>query len=288
MPAPSQYQVRLSSFEGPFDLLLHLIARRELDVHEIALAEITDDYLAVLAAEEVLDLDVTTEFLVVAATLVELKAARLLPGTAGDDLDELALEARDLLYARLLDYRTFKEAAEELRVRLDATAEMVGRAVGPEDVGDVRPPLELTLDPVALARIAARALADRPPVEVALDHVSRSLLTVREAAGMVTSGLRRAGGRAGFAQLTSGCRDVVEVVVHLLALLELYKLGVVELEQPSSHGDIDVAVAAGADLGRATLAIAEMAPAAGPGQDEAGDGGAEPRPGGRALAEATA
>lgn len=255
------YQVRLSSFEGPFDLLLHLIARRELDVHEIALAEITDDYLAVLAAQEVVDLEVTTEFLVVAATLVELKAARLLPGTGADDLDELALEARDLLYARLLDYRTFRQAADELAVRLDATAEMVARAVGPGDLGNVRPPLQFTLDPVALARIAARVLAERPPQEVDLDHVSPSRLTVREAAGTVTAELRRAGGRAGFAQLTRGCRHVVEVVVHLLALLELYKLGVVELDQPSAHGDIDVTVAAGADLSRAALAVAELEPA---------------------------
>lgn len=237
---PASYHVSLSCFEGPFDLLLHLIARRKVDVWDIPLAQITDDYLAVLRAGAA-DLDGTTDFLVVAATLLELKAARLLPADEPDDLDELALEARDLLYARLLDYRTFKEAAGWVRARLAAGAGWVPRAASLEErfVG-LRPAVELAVDAAGLAALAARALAERPAPAVDTTHLQPVRITVREAAGAVLDELARAGRRVTFRELTAGCRHRGEVVVHFLALLELYKLDLVDLDQAGTTGELGV------------------------------------------------
>jgi segregation and condensation protein A len=237
----STYHVSIDSFEGPFDLLLHLIARHKVDIYEIPLAQITDDYLTVLRQMETFDLEVATEFLVVAATLVELKAARLLPGEDDPELEELALEARDLLYARLLDYRTFKEAAAHLRRRLGDHDGFVGRPGGLEPrFADLVPDVELRIGAAELAELAARALAERPEPVVDLSHVQPVRMTVREAAGMVMDELARAGGRASFRELTGGCRHRIEVIVHFLALLELFKLEHVDLEQPGSFGDLVV------------------------------------------------
>lgn len=247
---PHTYHVSVGSFEGPFDLLLQLIARHKVDIYEVSLAQITDDYLAVLrgmdeqaatAGAPVLDLDVATEFLVVAATLIELKAARLLPGEDDPELEELALEARDLLYARLLDYRTFKEAAAFLRQRLDAHAGYVPRQVArdPSLVG-VTPRVDLPVTAEQLAELAARAFAEQPEPTVDTSHLQPVRMSVREAAGMLADELARAGGRASFAELTAGCRYRVEVAVCFLAVLELYKLEHVELEQPTNFGDLTV------------------------------------------------
>ncbi len=235
------YQVRLPSFEGPFDLLLHLIARHQVDIYEIPLAEITDDYLAMVRQLQTLDLEVATEFLVVAATLIELKAARLLPVQDDPELDALALEARDLLYARLLDYRAFKEAAGAVRERLDAFGGYVPRQVVLEDrYRACLPDVELPVDAEGLARIAARALAERPDEQVDLSHLAPAAFTVREAAGMVLDELDRAGGCASFRELVAGCRRRPELVAHFLAVLELFKLEWVDLEQPTSFGDLIV------------------------------------------------
>jgi segregation and condensation protein A len=237
----ASYHVALPSFEGPFDLLLHLIARRKVDLYDICLAEITDDYLATLREMETLDLEVATEFLVVAATLIELKAARLLPGEDDPELDEIALEARDLLYARLLDYRIFKRAAAMIGERLDAQCGYVPRQVGLEErYRACLPPLELPVDAGGLAAIAARALAERLAPTVDLSHVQPVRLTVREAAGMVMDELDRAGGRASFRELVAGCRHRAEVIVHFLALLELYRLERIDLEQDVSFGELSV------------------------------------------------
>ncbi len=237
----STYTVAVGSFEGPFDLLLHLIARRKMDIYEIPLAQITDDYMAVLRQMEVVDLEVTTEFLVVAATLVELKAARLLPGEDDPELDELALEARDLLYARLLDYRTFKQAASFLRGALAANAGYLPREVRLEpQLLRAVPEVSLGIGPDDLARLAARALAEQPESTVDTSHLQPVRMTVREAAEMIAVELDRAGGRATFRELTAGCRHRVEVVVFFLALLELYKLEQVELEQPERFGELVV------------------------------------------------
>jgi segregation and condensation protein A len=237
----STYRVSIGSFEGPFDLLLHLIARHKVDIYEIPLAQITDDYLTVLREMEILDLEVATEFLIVAATLVELKAARLLPGEDDPELEELALEARDLLYARLLDYRTFKEAAAHLARRLGDHAGYVARAVGLEEpFASMVPEADLRIGPAELAALAARALAERPDPVVDLSHVQPVRMTVREAAGMVMDELDRAGGRASFRELTGGCRHRIEVIVHFLAVLELFKLEHVDLEQGDSFGELVV------------------------------------------------
>lgn len=239
--AATTYQVSLDAFTGPFDLLLQLIARRKVDIYEIPLAQITDDYLQVLKTMEAVDLEVTTEFLVVAATLLELKAARLLPGEDDPELEELAVEARDLLYARLLDYRLYKEAAGWLRWRLAASDGYRPREVALEErFNGLRPEVTLPLDAAGLAQLAARAFAERPEPVVDLSHLQPVRLTVREAAGMVTDELDRAGGRATFAELTAGCRHRIEVVVYFLALLELYKSGHVDLDQATSFGDLVV------------------------------------------------
>lgn len=239
---PATYHVSVSAFEGPFDLLLHLIARRKVDIYEVSIAEITDDYLAVLATLDTVDLEVTTEFLVVAATLIELKAARLLPGEDDPELDELALEARDLLYARLLDYRTFREAALFLRGRLDAHDGFVPRDVALEQAfAGLRPDATLGLTPGAFARLAARVFADTPSDVLDLSHIQPLRMSVREAAGMILDELTRSQAPLTFEELTAGCRHIAEVVVHFLACLELYKLDHVDLDQPDNFATLTVA-----------------------------------------------
>lgn len=250
----SSYQVAVGAFEGPFDLLLQLIARRKVDVYEIPIAEITDDYLAVLRAMEELDLEVTTEFLVVAATLVELKAARLLPADEDPELEELAIEARDLLYARLLDYRLFKEAAAVLRARLRDHDGYVPRQVALEPrYAQLRAPVRLPVDAEGLAALAARVLAEQPEPAVDISHIQPVHMSVREAAGMVLDELTRAGGPVRFRELTAGCRHRTEIVVHFLALLELYKTDLVDLEQPELTGDLTVVPAEEAPSGHGHL-----------------------------------
>lgn len=239
--AAASYTVSIGSFEGPFDLLLHLIARQRLDIYEIQLAQITDDYIAAIRELEVLDLDVATEFLVVAATLVELKAARLLPGEDDPELDELALEARDLLYARLLDYRTFKEAAGWLRARLDEHVAFFPREVTLEPAfARVAPEVRLEVTAGELAHLAARALQERPSPNVDVSHLQPVRITVREAAANLVDELVRAGGSTSFAELTAGCRHRIELIVHFLAALELYKDGRVGLDQAERCGSITV------------------------------------------------
>ena len=238
---PATYHVSVSAFEGPFDLLLHLIARRKVDIYEVSIAEITDDYLAVLGSMDILDLEVTTEFLVVAATLIELKAARLLPSEDDPELDELALEARDLLYARLLDYRMFREAAGHLRELLVAHDGYVPREVNLDPPFDkIRPEATLGVTPEAFARLAARVLAPSAEASIDLSHIQPVRMTVREAAGMILDELTRAEGALTFEELTAGCRYTPEIVVHFLACLELYKLDHVELEQAQNFGTMTV------------------------------------------------
>lgn len=238
---PSTYTVAVGSFEGPFDLLLQLIARRKVDIYDIPIAEITDEYLAVLRGMESVDLETTTEFLVVAATLVELKAARLLPAEDDPELDQLALEARDLLYARLLEYRTFKQASGWIGQRLAALHGFLPRTAGPEpQFRHVQAPVQLDIDAEQLAGLAARALAEQPPEVVDMSHLQPVRMTVQEAADLVMSEISRAGGRAGFRELTAGCRHRVEVIACFLALLELYKFEHVDLAQADNFGDLVV------------------------------------------------
>ena len=255
---PGTYHVAVGSFEGPFDLLLHLIARHKVDIYEISLAQITDDYLAVLRAMERIDLDVATEFLIVAATLIELKAARLLPNEDDPDIEDLALEARDLLYARLLDYRMFKEAGQYLGSRLETLSGYVPRRVAlePQFTGLV-PQTQLSISPQRLAEIAAQALRAKPEPVVDLSHVQPVRMTVRDAAGMVVQELERAGGSATFAELTAGCRHRIEVIVHFLALLELYKLDLIDMEQAGNFSTLRVVTNDERPWGRSELAEME-------------------------------
>lgn len=245
------YEVRLEVFEGPFDLLLQLIARRKLEVTEIDLADITADFLAHMTALESVDLETATKFLVVAATLVELKAARLLPSDQQDEAEDLLAEARDLLYARLLEYRAFREVAEQLRDRFEDSRVHVARDVPLEPrFRRLVPDTTLAIEPAGLARLAAIAL-EPPPVEhVDLAHVRRATMSIREA---TTALLERLGhGRAGFDELTSG-RQRHERVVLFLAALELYKLGHLDLEQPDLRRPMQVEHREGGrDLGSVT------------------------------------
>jgi segregation and condensation protein A len=239
----SAYHVTVGSFAGPFDLFLQLIARRKLDVCDVPIAQITDDYLAALGDVEQLDLEVATEFLVVAATLVELKAARLLPAEERPEVDELALEIRDLLYARLLDYRLFRRAAADLERRLEACAGYLPREVGPDEFRGLRPPVpaDLGVGVTGFTELAATALRARPAPVVDVSHLSPARLSVTDAAEQLLDELARAGGRATFSDLTAGCRDRFEVLACFLALLELYKHERVVLDQRESFAPLFVA-----------------------------------------------
>lgn len=235
------YQVHLDVFEGPFDLLLQLIAKRKLDITEVDLADITADFLASLKGIDQLDLETATRFLVVAATLVELKAARLLPREVHDELEDLLGDARDLLYARLLEYRAFRGVAALVVAQLEANEHFHGRDV-PLDpewrklVPDT--PLAVTVED--LARLAALATAPRPEPEIRIDHIRRNFISIQDAAAQVLGRLGGAGGAAEFRTLVSGKRRG-DAVVFFLALLELYKLGALDLDQPDHRGDLTVA-----------------------------------------------
>lgn len=236
------YQVKLEVFEGPFDLLLQLISRRKVDVTEVDLAEITADFLAHLEAGiEELDLETATRFLVVAATLIELKAARLLPRDEREELEDLLGDARDLLYARLLEYRAFRDVSRILAHRLTMHDSQLGREVPPEPwLQRLVPATPLAVDAPGLAAIAASALAPATESPVDLSHIRRSYITIRDAAVDLLERLGRTGQRATFGELVAD-RDRGDRVVFFLALLELFKLGHVELDQPDHRGPLGIA-----------------------------------------------
>ncbi len=240
--------MRLDVFEGPFDLLLRLIAERKLDVSEVDLAEITADFLGHLRMDDPdapgglasLDLETATQFLVVAATLIELKAARLLPTEERGALEDLLCEARDVLYAKLLEYRAFRQLAERLRVAWRDNERFVGRDVPLEErFRGLAPPAELGVGSEDLARIAAEALRPKPAPTVDVAHLHAVVITVRDAASRVLARLGRPGGSSTFRELVAGASRA-ELVVHFLALLELYKLGHVDLEQEAPSADLVV------------------------------------------------
>jgi segregation and condensation protein A len=229
-------------FEGPFDLLLHLILREQVDLYEVSLSSIVDAYLTELERMERLDLEVATEFLLIAATLVELKARRLLPGSDEVDLDEeLAIwEERDLLLARLLECKTFKDVAVVLGRLHEVAARSVPRAAGLDErfTGLQPDPLE-GLSPARLRAAFLRVTTPKPVVRVELHHVSPVRLTVAEVVAELTDELPRRG-RVSFRALTTACVERLEVIVHFLALLELYKQGVIELDQFDTFGEIEI------------------------------------------------
>ncbi|MDX6273467.1 MAG: segregation and condensation protein [Frankiales bacterium] len=235
------FEVHLDVFAGPFDLLLQLIAKHTLDVTEVALSQVTDEFIArTRAIGPDWDLGQTTEFLVVAATLLDLKAARLLPSASVEDEEDLALlEARDLLFARLLQYRAFKEAAALLKTRF-GTERRYPRAVALEArYAGLLPEVLLGLGPGEFAALAGRALAPRSVPMVAVDHVHATTVSVREQALHVAERLR-AVGQASFRSLTADCTTTLEVVARFLALLELYREGHVAFEQLAALGELHV------------------------------------------------
>lgn len=236
------YGVQTPVFEGPFDLLLHLILRDEVELYEISLSQIVDAYLVELERMSKIDLDVATEFLLIATTLVELKARRLTPSTDALDLDdELALwEERDLLLARLVECKMFKDTARSFE-RLMAMADLVRpRCAGVEDAfADVVPDPMAWVTPARLARAYERATAPKPVRTLDLSHVAPIRVSVVEVASEVAAHLRAAG-RSTFRDMTAHIQDRILIVVHFLAVLELFKQGVIELEQRDNFGTITV------------------------------------------------
>lgn len=233
------YEVKLEVFEGPIDLLLHLITRQRVDIYDVSLARITEEYLAAISDLDGTDLETATGFLVVAATLLELKSARLLPGRTGDEEETHLLEERDLLLARLVECSTFREAGAWLARGLEAGSAAHGRAAGLEErFVDLAPKIVLKTTPERLGALAAAALAPKPEPEVDMSHVQPIRATVRDAILEVASYLRSLGAPAGFRELCSGADERIDVVVKFLALLELFKAGAVDLVQVDRFGDI--------------------------------------------------
>lgn len=237
-------------FQGPFDLLLHLILREDVDIYEVNLSTIVDDFLSEIDKMRGLDLDVATSFLLIAATLVELKARRLLPNTADVDLDEeFALwEERDLLLARLLEAKTFKDvSAVFARLAEDADC-CFPRQVGPDErFADVMPDMLEGTSLTRLRNAAISALTPRPVPTVDLFHVNPITTTVADAVAELIDELPRVG-TISFRRLTGDLVDRIEVIIRFLAVLELFKQGVVELDQPDRFGDIEIEWCAEADL----------------------------------------
>jgi segregation and condensation protein A len=239
---PAAFEVHLDVFEGPFDLLLGLIAKHQLDVTEVALSQVTDEFIShIRAAGAEWDLGQATEFLVVAATLLDLKAARLLPSADVEDEDDLALlEARDLLFARLLQYRAYKQAAAHLAGLLAAESRRYPRQVQLEPhFAGLLPEVLLGLGPVEFAAMAARALTPRPEPIVSIEHVHGGAVSVREQTALLRLRLQRHGGGS-FRSLTADCNGTLEVVARFLGLLELYREGLVAFEQAEALGDLHV------------------------------------------------
>lgn len=229
-------------FEGPFDLLLHLILKEQVDIYEVDLARIVDAYLHEIEAMQSLDLDVATEFLLIAATLVELKARRLLPGREDVDLDEeLALwEERDLLLARLLECKTFKDVGRVFGSLADEADRCFARAVGPDErFAELMPDLLEGVRPKHVHAAYVRATTPKPEPKVDLFHVGIIKANVADALAELVDELPRVR-RITFRRLTSDLVDRIEIIVRFLALLELFKQGYLEIEQSEKFGDIDI------------------------------------------------
>ena len=242
-PSPDAFHVDLGDlFEGPFDLLLGLIAKHKLDVTEVALSKVTDEFIAhIKAMGAEWDLGQATEFLVVAATLLDLKAARLLPSGEVEDEDDLALlEARDLLFARLLQYRAYKQVAAVFAGRMATEAGRFPRAVTLEpQLAGLLPEVLLGLGPQEFAALAARALAPKPIPTVSVDHLHAPAVSVREQAALLVTALRRSRSST-FRQLTADCEGTLVVVARFLALLELYREGAVVFDQVDPLGELHI------------------------------------------------
>ncbi|MFD3699248.1 segregation/condensation protein A [Streptomyces sp. NPDC058646] len=259
VPAPAagdgRFTLRLDNFEGPFDLLLQLISRHKLDVTEVALSKVTDEFMAhIRAMGPDWDLDQTTEFLVVAATLLDLKAARLLPAAEVEDEADLALlEARDLLFARLLQYKAYKQIAEIFERRAEAEGRRYPRTVGLEPHhAELLPEVVISIGAEGFARLAVKAMQPRAKPQVYVDHIHAPLVSVREQAGFVVRMLKTRG-EATFQELTEDAPDTLTVVARFLALLELYREKAVVLDQAEALRTLTVRWSGGDGDGMPTV-----------------------------------
>jgi segregation and condensation protein A len=241
--ARTGFEVRLDNFEGPFDLLLNLISKHKLDVTEIALSQVTDEFIAHAKALTggAADLEETTSFLLVASTLLDLKAARLLPqGDVEDEEDLALLEARDLLFARLLQYKAYKQVAAVLDHRLRAESRRYPRAVGLEDrFAGLLPEVLIGIGLEQFAALAAKAMQPKPELELSLHHIHAPTVSVREQAGIVMDRLRRSGTMT-FRALCGDSPDTLTTVARFLSLLELFREGAVAFDQMTPLGELTV------------------------------------------------
>ena len=238
-----RFSVHLSNFDGPFDLLLQLISRHKLNITEIAIATVTDEFISYLrnAEENSIDLDEMSEFLVVAATLLDLKAARLLPSGEVEDEDDLALlEARDLLFARLLQYRAFKEIAAFINTKIVDTEKTYARSVSLESkFTQLLPEVLIGIGATRFAALAARALTPKKPPVVSIDHIHKPLVSVAAEAAHVVEILRK-NGRASFRALISDATETLVIVARFLSLLELYREQQIRFEQITPLGELHI------------------------------------------------
>ncbi len=241
-PDGGGFEVHLDNFDGPFDLLLHLISRHKLDITEVALSQVTDEFIAhIRAAGPSWDLDQTSQFMVVAATLLDLKAARLIPSGEVEDPEDLALlEARDLLFARLLQYRAFQRVASYFAATLEAQGRRFPREVGMEPrFARLMPEVTISISPVRLADVAAKALAPKQANVLSLAHLHAPLVSVREQAMVVVDRLRQQRAMT-FRALTHDSSTMLTTVARFLALLELFRDGAVAFEQLTPLGELTI------------------------------------------------
>ena len=243
--AVTPFEVHLDVFSGPFDLLLGLISKHKLDITEIALAKVTDEFIAhIKAAREAdrdWDLSQASEFLLIAATLLDLKASRLLPQTGPQDEEDLALiEARDLLFARLLQYRAFKDIAFTFADRMATAGRMTPRQAGLEpQFAKLLPELVMGITPEQLAMIAAKAMTPKVAPSVGLDHLHAPQVSVREQAGIIGSRLRSER-VCSFRALVADADSTLVIVARFLALLELFREAAIAFEQAEALGELTV------------------------------------------------
>jgi segregation and condensation protein A len=239
------FQVHLDNFDGPFDLLLQLISRHKLDITEISLSLVTDEFISYIRALEVSGegwrLDQATEFLVIAATLLDLKAARLLPSGEIEDEEDLALlEARDILFARLLQYRAFKEIAAAFQEAIAAADRSFPRVVALDPaLSSLLPEVLIGVGPARFAAIADRVLTPKAPPVVALEHLHSALVSVSEESKIVVEALRK-GRTVSFRSLIAEADSTLVVVARFLALLDLYRQGALRFEQVIALGELQI------------------------------------------------
>ena len=244
-PASGAFSVHLDNFDGPFDLLLQLISRHKMDVTEVALSAVTDEFIAFIHAlensGEGWELDQATEFLVVAATLLDLKAARLLPSGDVEDEEDLALlEARDLLFARLLQYRAFKQIAATFSERIQIAEKSFPRVVALDPaLSALLPEVLIGVGATRFAAIAERVLTPKTTPVVALEHLHSAMVSVTEESKRVVQALR-AGKSMSFRNLISDADNTLVVVARFLALLDLYRQGVLRFEQVIALGELQI------------------------------------------------